>query len=360
MNKILDDIRKAFVCRWKVFVISFGLVFLMVALPMAGLKLPKLVSPVPAKADAFDKIQPKLEQKDNNFQIKKQGSLITRTYAAGDFDNAPSYAVMDFNTGEILAQKNLDLHLPIASLTKIMTAVVALDLVSPDDLFTVSDKAAAIEPTRMGVLSGQKMTLEELLNGALLTSANDAAEVIAEGVDQKYGDSVFVKAMNAKSKFLGLKDTYFTNPQGFDDQNPYSSSGDLAVLAHYALTNYPLITEIVKKDYQFLPANENHKQFDLYNWNGLIGTYPGTMGIKIGNTDAAGYTTAVLSDRINPQTNQDSKIMVVLLGAPGVLQRDMWAGELLDSGFGQQGFDPVNLTEQQLKDKYSSWQYWGG
>ncbi len=359
MRYIFEETKKAFLGRWKVFAISFGLVFLMAVLPMLGLKMSKLASPAPARANVFDKIEPKLEQKDNNFQIKKQGSLVTQTYASGDYEAASSYAVMNFNTGEILAQKNLDQRLPIASLAKIMTAVVALDLAKPSDLFTVSEKAATIEPTRIGVVSGQRMTLGELLNGALLTSANDAAEVIAEGVNDEYGSDVFVKAMNAKAQFLGLKNTHFTNPQGFDDQNPYSSSGDLAVLAHYALSNYPEIAGIVKKDYQFLPADQNHKQFDLYNWNGLIGAYPGTIGVKIGNTDAAGYTSVVLSDRINPNSGQDAKMMVVLLGAPGVLQRDMWASELLDLGFSQEGFEPVNLTEQQLKDKYSSWQYWG-
>lgn len=359
MNYIFEETKKAFLGRWKVFAISFGFVFLMVGLQMVGVRMPKLVSPAAVKADVFDKIDPKLEQKDNHFQLKKQGSLITQTYASGDYDGASSYVVMDFKTGEILAQKNLDEKLPVASLTKIMTAVVSLDLAAPNDLFTVSDKAATTPPTRMGVISGQKLTLEELLNGALLTSANDAAEVIAEGVDQEYGQDVFVRAMNDKAQFLGLKNTHFTNPQGFDNQDPYSSSGDLAVLARYALSNYPDISNIVKKDYQFLPPDQNHKQFDLYNWNGLIGTYPGAQGVKIGNTDAAGYTTVVVSDRINPETNEDSKIMVVLLGAPGVLERDMWVSELLDLGFSQKGFTPVGLTEKQLKDKYSSWQYWG-
>lgn len=337
--------------RWKVFAVSGGLVFAMVILPYLGVKVPSLISPMPKKADVFDKVEPKLDQKVNNFQIHRSSGLVTTVGASGDYDGASAYAVMDFSNGNILYQKNLSQKIPIASLTKIMTAVVALDLASPDEQFTVSQKAADQIPTKIGVVPGEKMTLQELLDASLLTSANDAVQAIADGVDAKYGEPVFVRAMNAKARFLGLKDSYFTNPQGLDDGSPYSSAEDLAVLTHYALSNYPQIYQTVRKDYIFLPQSATHKQFDLYNWNGLLDVYPGVMGVKIGNTDAAGYTTIVLSKRDNDQ------VMVVLLGAPGVLERDMWASELLDLGFSNFNIAPANITEAQLKDKYATWKY---
>jgi len=108
-----------------------------------------------------------------------------------------------------------------------------------------------------------------------------------------------------------------------------------------------------KKDYELLPENKNHKQFDLYNWNGLINVYPNTQGLKIGNTNDAGNTTVVLSER------EGKKVLVVLLGAPGVVERDLWASQLLDYGFEKsKGLARVNLTDQDLLNKYATWQYW--
>src|SRR5690606_3687251 len=96
-----------------------------------------------------------------------------------------------------------------------------------------------------------------------------------------------------------------------------------------------------------------HKQFDLYNWNGLLGVYPGASGVKIGNTGDAQKTTIVTAER------NGKKLLVVVLGAPGVLERDMWAAELLDLGFEKQyGMAPINVTEEQLRAKYKTWKYW--
>lgn len=328
-------------------------IFLIVGFQLLEVFPQKIISPVSRRSDMRDVIIPKLKQKEHTFTIKKTARLIETANAAADFDQASGYTLVDFSTGEILMSKNSEEKLPIASLTKLMTAVVALDLASPREAFVVSQTASQKAPTRIGLDAGEKLTLEELLNALLLTSANDAAEAVKEGIDQKYGTPVFVKAMNDKAQFMGLKDTHFANPQGFDNPLNYSSANDLAVLSHYAVTNYPLIAKIVQKDYQFIPANSNHSQFDLYNWNGLLGVYPDVMGMKIGNTDNAGYTTAVLSNR------GEKQLFAVALGASGILQRDEWAAELLDAGYQRTlGLDPVNVTEEQLQAKYATWQYW--
>jgi len=321
---------------------------------MAGLSyfvpVNKLVNPFPWKNDILREIRPRLEQKINNFRLTKTIEVIPAAQATSVSDNSTAYAVIDYDTGEIISDKNLSQRLPIASLTKIMSAVVALDLSSPEEYFSVSHRAAAMIPTKIGVVPGQKMMLGELLPAALLTSANDAAEVIMEGVDAKYGQAVFVEAMNMKAEFLGLKNTHFANPQGFDNEDNYSTVEDLAILSHYALTSYPLIAEIVKKDYQFLESDGNHKQFDLYNWNGLVDVYPNVFGVKIGNTNLAGTTTVVAAER------EGKRILAVLLGTPDILERDLSASQLLDLGFEKKfNLAPVNVTEDDLRVKYATW-----
>jgi serine-type D-Ala-D-Ala carboxypeptidase (penicillin-binding protein 5/6) len=336
------------IIRWRVFLLSLVCQFIITSLVTLGIRPPQLVGGAESKVDLMEDIKPKLEERKDSFSLEDR-EFIPTALAAGDFNLAASYIAVDFDSGKVLAEKNSSKQIPIASLSKIMTAVVSLDLAHSEDLFIVSKKASEIEPTKMGLIPGQSWSVEELLHGLLLTSSNDAAQVLMEGVDQKYNKDIFITSMNEKARIIGLKSCHFENPQGFDGD--VCSSSDMAILTHYALTNYPLINTIVQKDYQFFPETETHKQADLYNWNGLLGVYPGVMGVKIGNTSAAKYTTIVLSKR------GDRKVLAVLLGAPGVLQRDLWTAQLLDSSFEALGQDPVNVTEEELKQKYATWKY---
>ncbi len=337
----------------KIFFITFIAVFLMVTLQHLGLRIPNIISPLAKKDDIFEMIiRPKIEYKENFYKISSPNQLIRKAHASQSFDEASSYAVVDYDTGTIIASKNQDEPLPIASLTKIMTAVVALDLADPSEEFSVTENAASEIPTKIGVTPKEKLTLNELLHAALMTSANDAVEVIKDGIDTKYGHPVFMKAMNEKAAFLGLSHTHFTNPQGFDNPEHHSSVGDLVILTHYALTNYPLITDIVKKDQTLLAENSKHGQFLLYNWNGLIDVYPGAFGVKIGNTDEAGKTTIVASER------EGKRMIAAVLGAPNIKKRDLWAADLLDMGFYEAyGMQPVEVRESQLMEKYATWKY---
>jgi D-alanyl-D-alanine carboxypeptidase len=375
LDKIIDDVIITFKERWKVFLLSLVTQLCITSLLYLGIRTPQQLdflniqkvggeqqattvvqNPLPTpqpRIDFWESLKSKLQQKPNDFHLNKETSLVPVAYAAGDYDQASAYAAVDFDSGQILAEKNLSQKIPMASLTKIMTAIVTLDLASPDDTFTVTDSAASTQPTSIGVVPGQKMTVRELLQAAMMTSANDAVQVIKDNIDQKFGEETFVNAMNTKAEYLGLKDTHFTNPQGFDNPGHYSSAADLSTLSHYALHNYPLITEVVQKDYQYLPEDQNHKQFDLYNWNGLLGVYPGVYGIKIGNTQDAGYTTIVVSQR------EGKSVLAVVLGAPGVLERDLWASQLLDTGFEKLGLQPVGVTPAELQAKYATWKYWG-
>ncbi len=303
-------------------------------------------------SDIMDSIRPKLEQLEHdNYQIKKTSAFIPGVHASSDYNDASAYAVVDFNSGEVLAHKNLSKKLPIASLTKVMTAVVALDLADPHDFFEVSEKAASQVPTKVMLKAGEKYSLGELLSSLLLSSANDSAQVIKEGIDKKYGEEVFIRSMNEKARILGLKNSQFANPQGFDEAGNFSTAEDLSILSHYSLTRYPLISRIVSSLIDDQTKGGADMRFYLQNWNGLLGVYPGANGIKIGNTKDAKYTTIVTSKR------ERETILVVLLGTPGVKERDLWAAKLLDLGFEKKGLRPVNLTEDQLQAKYSSWKY---
>lgn len=342
------------IARRSIFIYTFLLVFFLTIFQkfLPNITLTSLFTP-PQNVSVLDNILPKLQKIPNNYRLKKETELIAPSFASTNYDNAKAYVVVDYNTGQIITSKNLSERLPIASLTKIITAIVALDLATPNEHITISGNEVNEEPTIIGVVPGQKMTVEELLNAMLLTSANDAAQALRDGIDAKYGASIFEDAMNKKAKIVDLNDSYFTNPQGYDFKDNHSSVGDLAIATHYALSNYPLIEKIVSKDYQFYPANHLHKQYDLYNWNGLLGVYPGVSGMKIGNTDLAGYTTIVVAKR------GDRKLIAVLLGAPGVRERDLWTSQLLDFSFQKvSNLPPVALTQDDLTKKYSTWKFW--
>lgn len=352
--------------RVKTFLISFIAAFGMVVLPKMGFHLEKsfvcklplvnrfcglsMVTPI-ARPDPLDAIRPQLAANIKLFSLQKRTFLIPEVHAAGDYDGAKAYGVIDLNSGEVMMDKNLSQKLPIASLTKIMSAVVALDLIQPSDLFTVTQKATQVPPTRFALHPGEQFSLEELLNGALLTSANDCIEVIQDNIDTKLGEGVFVKAMNEKARLLGLKNTHFTNPQGFDDGTPFSSVEDLTILTRFALNHYPVILNIVQKDHEELAATNLHQGLYMNNWNGLISVYPGAYGVKIGNTDDAGYTTLVVSER------EGHKLLAVVLGAPGIIERDTWAAQLLDEGFAQKGLAKAQITEADLRAHYATWKY---
>ncbi len=333
-------------------IITFTALIGLVMLGFKSFEYGDVVSPL-ANKNTLSEVKQKLAVENNTFKLKEKNSLIKAAYAESLDVNPSAYAVIDYQTGDVISEKNLDKSLPIASVTKVMTAVVALDLADPKELITITKKSSQQIPTKIGVVPGEKMTLSELLEAMLLVSANDAAQAINDGIDAKYDEKVFIKAMNEKAKELGMLDSSFSNPQGFDSQSNYSSAKDLAILSKYALDNYPLIKGIVSKDYMFLAANRNHKQFDLQNWNGLLGVYPGADGIKIGNTEAAGKTTIVTAER------RGKKILVVVLGAPGIVERDLWAARLLDLGFEEAaGLPKVLVTRSELLEKYAKWQYW--
>ena len=231
---------------------------------------------------------------------------------------------IETKNGQVLYSKNVHERLPIASLVKVMVVLIALEHKEMEDQFIVSKTAAEMEPDKMLLIAGEKLTLKELLDGIFLISANDAAEVIAEGTT---GDrNEFIKLMNSKAVQLGMKDSYFVNPTGLDEDenNSYSTVYDLAILTRYLIRHYPEVVDISKTEHIYLPITENHQDYDMYSGINLITTYPGVVGFKTGYTPEAGLTLITLA-RINGHD-----IIGVLLGSE--YRRDE-ARELLDYSF---------------------------
>jgi len=258
---------------------------------------------------------------------------------------------VNFDTGEVYYSHNAATRIRIASITKIMTAMTAMDLISMDEKITVEQAATEVEPTVIGVRTGDQLTVRELIKAGLLTSGNDAMAVLAQGVGKKYGgdEQLFIAAMNEKSRKIGMKNTQFDNPQGYDGPNHFSTAEDVVFMSQYALKNYPEIARIVSKKEDLLKANATHKSFNLPNWNMLIGTYPGADGIKIGNTGEAKQTTVASA------TRQGKRIIAVVLGADGILKRDLSAAELLNVGFARLNITPFHVSEDLLRARIDEW-----
>lgn len=262
----------------------------------------------------------------------------------------PAYILISVNNQQILAGKNIDISRPIASVSKLMTAVVSSDLLSSGTYFPVSKNAASQPPTKLGMKVNQEFTLDELMPAMLLTSANDAASVLAEAIDTQYGPGAFLNAANIKAKFLGLTNTHFSNPQGFDEEGNYSSPRDLATMATYIITNYSNITSLTSVSSKTINSTFLHTSTYLHNWNGLLGVYSGTLGLKTGFTPKAGRT-AVYAAKRNGQT-----LVVVILGASSQRILDTEAAKLFDYGFDSIfHLAPEQISDQMLTNKYLTW-----
>lgn len=241
---------------------------------------------------------------------------------------AISALFIETNTGEVLYSKNPRQELSIASLTKIMTSIIALEKRDMNDLFTVSQQAADMEPDKMLLTAGEKLILKELLEGIFLISANDAAEVIAENTTGSREE--FIKLMNSKARILGMNNTFFLNPSGLEEDyaKQYSTAMDVAVMSRYLIKNFPEVVNISSQPHILIEATSNHQDYDMYSGINLLTTYPGVLGLKTGYTPEAGLTLVSLARR------GDKEILGVLLGATN--RRDD-ARILLDYSFGKLG-----------------------
>lgn len=236
---------------------------------------------------------------------------------------ARSAIILDLNTGGVLYQVDAHGRHAPASLTKVVTALVALDVLGVSQLLTVpaSIRQLPWDSTRMGLRVGERLTVRELLYGLFLNSGNDAAITLAEAAMPR---AAFIALMNAKAAKLGMIDTHFVNPIGLDDPGHYSSAADLARAAIELTTRFPEVAAMASTPSLTLPATATHHAYALYNLNDLIRKYPGATGLKTGWTGRAGGCL------IATATRDGRHLLVVVMGSPRIFDE---SAALLDYGF---------------------------
>ena len=238
---------------------------------------------------------------------------------------AQAAVLADLDSGQVLFEQDPDERRPIASLTKIMTALLVFERTDPQDIVTVSTGAAGDGRTagisELGLRVGERIRVDDLLAALMLQSANDAAVALAEHVS---GDvEAFVAGMNARAAKLGLTDSWFTSPNGLDDRG-YSTARDLVAITRAAYRR-PGFASLVATHVREIPAPEGDPPRIVQNRNALLWLYPGAVGVKTGFTSRAGYCVVATAER------DGLRLIAVVLGAPGEAFSD--AAALLDHGF---------------------------
>jgi D-alanyl-D-alanine carboxypeptidase (penicillin-binding protein 5/6) len=224
--------------------------------------------------------------------------------------------------GRVLWARSPDARRAMASITKIMTAVVALENTSLSDMVTIPPASGQVGESTAFLRPGERLTMREVLQALLVKSGNDAAVAVARHVAPT--DADFVKLMNQKAVELGLKGTHFMNPHGLDEPGHYTTASDLAVLSRYAMSN-PDFRAIVGLKSVTIGSGKRTEKLDSTDL--LIGNYAGAIGIKTGFTSAAGYSVVSAAER------DGLTLYAVVLGTDTELQRFREARELLDWGF---------------------------
>ncbi|MGE5614201.1 MAG: D-alanyl-D-alanine carboxypeptidase family protein [Bacillota bacterium] len=232
--------------------------------------------------------------------------------------NARAAVLIEWTSGRVLYSKNAMEKRSIASTTKIMTALTALENGNLEDVVTVSKRAASIGGSTIGLRAGEKYTLKEMLYALLMVSANDAAIAIAEHI----GGTVenFAAMMNKRAVSLGAVNSNFVTPHGLDRENQYSTAYDVALITREALKN-PVFAEIVSTTSSSISGH------NLYNTNELLGSYRGVDGVKTGYTGKAGRCLVTTAKR------DDMRLISVVLGSPTRGARVDATRKLLDYGF---------------------------
>ncbi|HEY7195676.1 MAG TPA: D-alanyl-D-alanine carboxypeptidase family protein [Gaiellaceae bacterium] len=259
------------------------------------------------------------------------GALVAASPAAA-FPPAPavdaSAALVATGGGEILYAYNPNRRLPMASITKLMTALVVLQHNKPSRVVTVRPAAAATGESTVNLKTGERLTVHDLLAAALIQSANDAAVALAAGTSNG-NIPAFVARMNARARAMGLSNTHFANPDGLDAPGHYSSARDILALARAAMTK-PIVRGLVRMRTAHIAGGRS-----LFTWNDLLSTYPGVFGVKTGHTDDAGWCEVAVARR------NGSAVYAVVLGSATRAGRNAALARLLTWGLDHYARIPV-------------------
>ncbi|WHH59445.1 D-alanyl-D-alanine carboxypeptidase family protein [Petroclostridium sp. X23] len=221
--------------------------------------------------------------------------------------SAASAVVMDTVTGRVIFEKNAHKKRTMASITKIMTAVIALENGNLNDIVVTSPNAAHAEGSSIWLEEGEKQKLEDLIYGLMLSSGNDAAIAIAEHIAGSVDE--FAKIMTQKAKDIGAINTNFKNPNGLDEEGHYTTAYDFALITRYALKN-DKFAEIVKTEKRQIPWEGHKWNRVLTNHNKLLKMYEGCDGVKTGYTKKSGRTL------VSSATRDGWQVVAVTLNAP--------------------------------------------
>lgn len=258
--------------------------------------------------------------------------------AALPYMSSSHYCLMDSETGQLIVSRNADELRPVASTTKILTAIVVLDYADLNEVAVVSEHADHTPEYTIGLKAGQELEVGELLKAALVRSANDAAVVLAEHIagDERF----FAHLMNKKAFLMGASQTHFENSSGLPSPEHLSSVYDLALLGRYALS-IPEIAALVEVPQVEFKHPGYLQPIVLRNTNSLLESYPGANGIKTGTTDAAGKCLVASARR-------DGRQLIAVTLHSG--NRNTDCARLLDYGFQQTRKATVLSTEEAFKE----------
>jgi D-alanyl-D-alanine carboxypeptidase (penicillin-binding protein 5/6) len=241
---------------------------------------------------------------------------------------ATSYYVENGATGEVLAGHRANARLPIASITKLMTVLVTLERTDPDDVVVASPAAVSVGESTINLREGERISVGDLVEAALVQSANDAAWALAAHVGKGDVDA-FVRLMNAKARALGLRATRFVRPDGLDVPGHVSSARDVTLLARVAMRN-PVIRSIVDDRTATIAGGRR-----LHTWNDLLGSFPGVIGVKTGHTAAAGWS------QVAAARGTGFVLYATILGSATRSQRNADLAALLRWGLSRYAVVPV-------------------
>jgi D-alanyl-D-alanine carboxypeptidase (penicillin-binding protein 5/6) len=262
-------------------------------------------------------------------------SSTKATSSRGPSVQARAAILMNLDDGRVLYARSADTRRPMASTTKIMTGMLALETLPLDKKVKASAKAAATGESAIDLTKGEELTVEELLKALMIKSANDAAVDLAEASAGSV--SAFVARMNARAKELGLKNTHFQNPHGLDAKTHYSSARDLATLTREAMQN-AAFRKLVSTKTATIPWPGRSYDRSLKNHNGLLFTTSYVNGVK------TGFTLPAMFCVVASGSKNGVNLVGVLLGEPSIEVRDQDMKALLSWGFRQ--YRPVVLAEK--------------
>lgn len=253
---------------------------------------------------------------------------------------AQSAILIEASTGRVIWEKDADVRHYPASMTKMMTGILALEKLPPKADVVISPNAAATEDCPLEIVAGECLSADNIITGMLMESDNGAAVAIAEAVDGSV--SQFVQRMNERAQAIGMSNTHFVNPNGLTEANHYSTARDMAKLARFAMNNKKF-REIVSTKKQVIHWEVPARQQKLAeNTNKLLANYNGMNGIKTGWTEAAGGCLAASARR------NGVELIAIVMKTPGPDDRFADARKLLDYGFKQ-----VKMVKGIAKDRVS-------